>query len=570
MKTRRRPLRVVGLLAALAVVAAGYVALAPTSIGGSTIYSFTYGTSMQPKLHKGDLIVVRTTTTPRVGDVVLYVNGDLKRHVLHRIIRLDGKRFVLKGDNNAFIDTYEPTRSEILGGLWFKVGGVGNGSSWLREPAHSAIVAGIVALLSLLGGGVKAERKRRRRTAAATSSAWLAAQRGRSTVASGGGSGQGGLVPGQTAQAVAGVLGLIALACGVLALVAFTRSTTKLGAGPAQYSQTGAFSYSAKVPPGAVYENGILSTGQPAYVQVVRSLDLRFDWKLETQLPHTTFGTTGLIVVMANGSGWTRTFRLASAQPFTGDTASVHGILRLSDLRKLADRLEAVTGQVPDTYTITVRPTVQLHGAIGGVSVKEVFAPALALPLDRYKLTLPSPDGTDTALQRTQDGPPTTQRVTRAISVLGVQLQVQSARRLSAVVGLASLAGALAIGILFLLGLRRADAPERIRARFGHLIVEIVEPRRRFAEHDVTMASFEDLVRVSDRHARMILHAQEGYRHIYLVEDDGVAYRFEVHGRSDRRSSGTTLWRGTPPAPDGGDTGGDIPAGDAPSSSARR
>ena len=48
MKTRRRPLRVVGLLAALAVVVAAYVTLAPTSIGGSTIYSFTYGTSMQP------------------------------------------------------------------------------------------------------------------------------------------------------------------------------------------------------------------------------------------------------------------------------------------------------------------------------------------------------------------------------------------------------------------------------------------------------------------------------------------------------------------------------------------
>ena len=77
-------------------------------------------------------------------------------------------------------------------------------------------------------------------------------------------------------------------------------------------------------------------------------------------------------------------------------------------------------------------------------------------------------------------------------------------------------------------------------------------------------------MRVSDRHARMILHAQEGYRHIDLVEDDGVAYRFEVHGRSDGRSSGTTLWRGTTPAPDGGDTDGDLPAGDLPSSSARR
>ena len=100
--------------------------------------------------------------------------------------------------------------------------------------------------------------------------------------------------------------------------------------------------------------------------------------------------------------------------------------------------------------------------------------------------------------------------------------------------GLAALAGALGVGLLFLLGLHKADEPERIRTRYGQLIVEIAAPRRRFAEHDVVMASFADLVRVSERHGRMILHAEEGDRHVYLVEDDGVAYRYEAECRPER------------------------------------
>ncbi len=235
------------------------------------------------------------------------------------------------------------------------------------------------------------------------------------------------------------------------------------------------------------------------------------------------------------------------------NAATVTGILQLAALRALAARVEAVTGQVPDTYTITIRPQVTLSGQVDGTAVKDAFSPPLQLNLDRYKLTLPPPGATpDGELQSAQDGPATKQRVANTLSVLGAKLEVQSARRLATVLGLAALAGALCVGLLFLLGLRRADEPARIRARFGHLIVEIAVPRRRFAEHDVVMASFEDLVRVSDRHGRMILHARDGDRHVYLVEDDGIAYRFEAEARPEPRSPdilGGPLDGESPPPP---------------------
>ena len=270
-------------------------------------------------------------------------------------------------------------------------------------------------------------------------------------------------------------------------------------------------------------------------MQVVRSLRVNFDYTVAAAAQHTLFGTASLTAELANGSGWTRSFTLAAKAPFSGDRVRVSGILQLAELRKLANRLEAVTGQVPDTYTITIRPRVALSGQVGGTAVKDAFSPPLQLTLDRYKLTLPPagaiPNG---EVRRAQDGPATRQRVPSTLAVLGVKLQVQSARRLATVLGLAALAGALGVGLLFLLGLRKADEPARIHARFGHLIVEIAAPRRRFAEHDVVMASFADLVRVSDRHARMILHARAGGRHVYLVEDDGVAYRYEAEDRSNR------------------------------------
>src|SRR6187399_497338 len=113
--------RVTGIAASiLAVVAlAGAVLFfAPAQLGGGTSYAIIVGSSMEPKLHRGDLAVVRKQDVYRAGDVVLYDSRELGSKVLHRIVRVEDGRIVVKGDNNSFLDSEHPTQDQIVGSLW--------------------------------------------------------------------------------------------------------------------------------------------------------------------------------------------------------------------------------------------------------------------------------------------------------------------------------------------------------------------------------------------------------------------------------------------------------------------
>lgn len=55
------------------------------------------GTSMQPTLVAGDIIVLEKVENVAVGDVVLFRHKG--RHLLHRIVTIDGDRYTLRGDN---------------------------------------------------------------------------------------------------------------------------------------------------------------------------------------------------------------------------------------------------------------------------------------------------------------------------------------------------------------------------------------------------------------------------------------------------------------------------------------
>ena len=108
---------------------------------------------MEPDLHRGDLAVVREQSIYRPGDVVLYDSRELGSKVLHRIVRVENGRFVLKGDNNSFLDPERVTEDQIVGSLWTSAPAVGRVSEWLRVPLHSALLVGFVTLIAL-GGGV--------------------------------------------------------------------------------------------------------------------------------------------------------------------------------------------------------------------------------------------------------------------------------------------------------------------------------------------------------------------------------------------------------------------------------
>jgi signal peptidase I len=159
--------RLRGLLAwALFVLAATgwFIYLRPPVLGGSTAYVFVRGTSMEPKYHTGDLVLVRKQPRYRVGDIAAFAvqgGGGGQSVVIHRVIaaKPDGS-YVLQGDNRDEPDPWHPTVDQIVGTPILLVPAAGR---WLAEIAARPLLLGLLcgaltAVVLLFGGGREAKR----------------------------------------------------------------------------------------------------------------------------------------------------------------------------------------------------------------------------------------------------------------------------------------------------------------------------------------------------------------------------------------------------------------------------
>ncbi|MGH9035759.1 MAG: S24/S26 family peptidase [Acidimicrobiia bacterium] len=138
-----RILRVAGTL----VVVAGWtIWFRPVALGGPAGYVVVSGTSMQPTLQPGDLVVVRHRSEYRAGDVVSYrvPSGGVKgARVIHRIIGGDPVAgFVLRGDNKPDADLWRPRPADIEGRQWIRIAGAGRVMTAARSPAVLAAAVG--------------------------------------------------------------------------------------------------------------------------------------------------------------------------------------------------------------------------------------------------------------------------------------------------------------------------------------------------------------------------------------------------------------------------------------------
>ena len=140
---------------AVVICLGAWLLLAPAELGGATRYAVVEGASMEPGLHRGDLVLVRGGHEPGVGDVVLYRDPALGVRVLHRVIRIESGRLVIQGDANDFVDDARPRPSEVIGSLWFSVPRVGSALLWLQEPLHAALLAFALTLVALGGGAAR-------------------------------------------------------------------------------------------------------------------------------------------------------------------------------------------------------------------------------------------------------------------------------------------------------------------------------------------------------------------------------------------------------------------------------
>ena len=131
------PRRLVGALVSAAWLVGALVLgwlLWPSSLGGCTTMTIVSGESMEPTYATGDLVVSRCGPV-EVGDVVVYNPPDVGgARVIHRIVGGDTDGWVLQGDNNSFLDPWQPEQDRILGSAVLHLPHVGRFAAILLSP----------------------------------------------------------------------------------------------------------------------------------------------------------------------------------------------------------------------------------------------------------------------------------------------------------------------------------------------------------------------------------------------------------------------------------------------------
>jgi signal peptidase I len=522
---------------AVAMVGLLWLFFAPVQLGGPIVYTSTVGNSMEPRFHKGDLALVRSASSYAVGDVVLYESPVLHRAVLHRILRVENGHYYFKGDHNDFVDPGYATRADLLGKLWLRVPRAGKGLSWVAKPSHAALVTAAAALFFLLGAfRGKSRRQRGTRETARRAGLVVRLRRGMHK-------------PRRTPAFFVGVaavlLGLI------LVPVSFLSPLRKTVPRTGAFQSNGTFTYSAAARPSASYPDGVVHTGQPLYLALVKEATLSFAYRFQSGLPHRVRGTIALRARISSDA-WHHTYTIHGLQRFAGDGGAVHATVDPHALVTLARQLSIESGLVGGSYDVVIEPVVHVTGLVAGKAVDSFFAPQLPFTLSQSVLTPNAPQAPtlpgaeyqaasttsalDAALHPVQAGSIPAFGPNH-VTLARYALPVSSGRGL----GL----GLLAIGLLLCLSgqfHRRRDvwsSEQRIAFRYECVIVEVGSLP--VAEGVVEMADFEQLATLAQHGARPILREARSTGDLYAVEDGTRRYVYRAAAALVPAESGPVL-----------------------------
>jgi signal peptidase I len=496
--------------------------LAPTALGGSTSYVSTDGISMEPRFHTGDLAIVRSQSSYHVGEIVAYHSKMLGTVVLHRIVGMDGAKYIFKGDNNNFYDFEHPTRSQLIGALWIHLPGMGRRLKELYSPTIIGLLVLFAALCFMGTAFTRRKRRERKRGGAQSAPAGNALRLPEGTFA---------------VNAIAiGVL--VAIPLLTLALLSFTRPAHAPRQVSVPYKQTGRFSYSANSTPGPIYPGNHAVTGDPLFTHVVNDVNMRFVYAFHSAAAHTISGHMWLQETVASTSGWSQTLQLGPSESFHGDRASVETTLELSSLLALLRRVQQSI-LVSGNDTVTITPKVSVTGALGNVPLKAAFAPSLPFSISELELNPGGLAGASTAAARSAGTPaasPYTPSSSGAAEIdrsesrfiyLGpTRIAVTSARAIS----LGGLFLVICAVLLLLKFVRpgRRDEVAAILARYGRMTVAVERVWLEPGTAVIDVSGIEDLVQIAVQYERPLMHEAGEQGDAFWVSDETGLFRYAI------------------------------------------
>lgn len=499
-KSGRLPAVVTNLILVVSLIAI-WLAFAPARLGGKVSYVIVNGISMEPRYHLGDLTIMRKTAIYQVGDVVTYRDAEMNAYVIHRIIGVDQDQYVLQGDNNSWIDAYRPTNEEIIGKLWIHIPKLGKLFKWMRAPLNMALT------LTLLGGVLMASLmpKSSKRGVARTKSMPTA--------------------PAGMLEAATYLLGTLALIFLGLSILAFLRPLTRSGE-KIQYKQESYFSYSATGTP-MIYDTETVRSGEPVFPRLTCFLNIAFTYNVTGDQLQDVSGHYQLIArVMEEQSGWQRNIPMNERTAFSGNSFSAGSNLDLCQIVSLVNTLKQETGLRASNFTLEVVPQVSLTASAMGSQIVDSFEPKLVFRFDEVHFSLSVPKGQEDPLYSSgQSSAENANLEPNTLSLLGWQPRI-GMLRVTALLGLALSLGGLVFVASRILGAARQSQEALIRMKYGGLLVNVYERNLAPASMLVDVTNIDELAKLAERHNTVILHMALNFIHYYMVQCNGLTYRY--------------------------------------------
>ena len=505
---------------------------APPQLGGDVEYVIINGNSMEPGFRQSDLVLVRKTDHYQVGDAVAYRNADLNRVVFHRIINGNSLHYTLQGDNNTWLDSYQPSQAEIIGKQWLHIPGVGKVVEWVRKPILAAATVGIVGgfIMTMVffkkkSSKVKTQAFPPRNSTAMEISAFLP--------------GPGGLTPtppqkqirvknpNKISFNVEGsffLLGFFAIISLIFFFISMLKPTTRQVTREFPYTQSVTYEYNAPAPAG-VYDSPALATGDPIFTNLTCQVNLLISYQVVgVGLANLKGFHQAKAILSEPVSGWTRTFPLEPQQGFTGNTFTSPVLLDLCQLQSAAVQMVSQTGTSTQTYNVSIDPNVTMLGALNGEELTTAFNSPLTFQLDATRAFLKQGDlGTNPLHPVVENVLPTVATETNTINLMFAKIPVSSVRIFSTILLLLSIAGLFYL-ISKVSKASKQDKDMLVRMKYGSSLVDVETSPSLDSGTFVRVRDIDDLARLSEKLSTVILHHNDNGQHIYYVEAFGLIY----------------------------------------------
>jgi signal peptidase len=532
MAAHRRFFPNLGSAFSIVIMIAVWLAFAPTQVGGLASYIIVIGKSMEPKFHIGDLVIVHEEPMYQIGDAIVYRNRELNSFVFHRIISQQMERYTLKGDNNSWVDTYQPDHKEVIGKLWLHIPQGGIAIQKIRSPFALAILAAGLGTLLVNSLFVKKVGGNKRMTNKSLEG-WFPSikQRTRDWFTkldnpkpqNSVNWGQGEIVEGSFF-----LLGLIAVSSLILGIIAFSRPAARTAQDDISYEHLGIFSYSATTPQG-VYDANTIKSGDPIFTKLICSTDVNFQYTLVAARAENITGTYQLTAVISEPvSGWQRIVPLQEITPFTGTALGTTAGLDFCKIETLAQSMEQKTDSHPGSYIMVVTPNIKLNGEVSDRALEGVFSPNLTFRYDHSQFYLVRNEEQNNPLTFTESGVLFGERQeTNTLLLLGKELAIPTLRWIASLGLITSLSGLILMG-LKLQQFSQNNQEKFFRIKYDSVMIDVQNADSLFSSKRIDVTSMAVLAKLAERFNALILHAEEGTLHTYYVQAGEITYRFVI------------------------------------------